>query len=90
MQRQRKRDTEARTDNDEHTEERETQRETDTPRLAGGMHWSGLALLPPRAPQTVFAPTPSYLVTKDLDLADGSVHQALGTRAAVIGVDLQV
>lgn len=33
---------------------------------------------------------PSHLVTKDLDLADSTVHQALAGGAAVVGVDLQV
>ena len=31
-----------------------------------------------------------YLITEDLDLAGGSVQQLVGSRAEVVGVDLQV
>ena len=31
-----------------------------------------------------------YLITEDLDLAGGSVQELVGSRAEVVGVDLQV
>lgn len=66
--------------------ESKKQRQT-RPEWLGRMHSWGPALLPPRAQQRVHR---SHLVTKDLDLADGSVYQALSARATVVGVDLQV
>lgn len=62
--------------------------ERNTPRMAGRMHRQGLALLPPGPSRG--AVHPSHLVTKDLDLADSAVHQALRAGATVIGIDLQV
>lgn len=47
--------------------------------------WGGPSSLPRPSRGSV-----SHLVTEDLYLADSSVHQALGARATVIGVNLQV
>lgn len=55
------------------------------PRLEkpGGWWWGLASCLPGPS-------KPPHLVAEDLDLADCAVHQALGARATVVGVDLQV
>lgn len=59
-----------------------------TPRGWGGREGGGWPSSPPGPSSGPVRP--SHLVTEDLDLADGAVHQALSARATVVGVDLQV